>query len=155
MKKLISLCLLAITILFSACMKDGVMPSGNISLFGYGGYNPPSYPHYQFFGPALSFIQLPLNHYFIYKDAATGSMDSVVVTESVLGSKFEPATTTTPGYGYDTYTLTLTTLSGGSHQTWYTGNAVANSNSDFSLATGPSTPPGFLVSLYVFGVIAA
>ncbi|HZH65368.1 MAG TPA: hypothetical protein VEY10_10795, partial [Flavisolibacter sp.] len=35
----------------------------------------------------LKYIQLRLNQYFIYKDSASGRLDSVVVTESFLSTE--------------------------------------------------------------------
>src|SRR4051812_31649464 len=59
----------------------------------------------------MSYINLPINSYFIYKDPATGNQDSVVVYESVLSTHFSPARPSSylsPGssaYNYESYYL--------------------------------------------------
>jgi hypothetical protein len=76
----------------------------------------------------LSYVQIPLNRYFIYKDSATGTLDSVVVTQSTLEKQYQPASTISgglfvtslPAYYYQTFSLLLTRY-GTTHGDWFYG----------------------------------
>jgi len=48
-------------------------------------------PYIQFSDTALAYVQLPLHKYFIYKDSATGTLDSVVVTKSDIEKSYGPS----------------------------------------------------------------
>jgi hypothetical protein len=89
----------------------------------------------------LAWLQIPLNKYFIYKDSATGVLDSVVVTKSNLERRLNPKHVSlglfdpnVPEYYYENFTLTLTSYM--FTQTWFSGEA--SSNIFFSGFTGPS-----------------
>ncbi len=94
----------------------------------------PTYPdcHVKLNPTALEFINLPLNRYYIYKDSANGTIDSVRVTKSILekryhyphkgtNSYFDPGR---PSYYSEKYSLSISTAS---NQLWFTGLA----DSDF------------------------
>lgn len=89
--------------------------------------------------PALDYIQLPVNRYFIYKDSATGFIDSVRVTQSVIETNFQQATSGYPGspatYS-DVYKLTLTKFTPPStNQPWFEGTARGAGFLGFTSAT--------------------
>ncbi len=100
---------------------------------------------------ALEFVQLPLNRYFIYKDSATGSTDSVRVTKSVIEKMTQPIVYSTPGclcYGspahyYETYTLTLTKITGMTNQTWFQGNSSSDIDPYYFLDSSVEINPSF------------
>ena len=76
----------------------------------------------------LSYVQIPLKRYFIYKDSATGTPDSVVVTLSSLDKQFQPASggvlgATLPAYYYQTFSLLLTSY-GTTHRDWFYGETI-------------------------------
>jgi hypothetical protein len=106
-----------------------------------------------FYTPALEIIELPANRYFIYKDQATGSLDSVVVTQSMLETKFQAQTQNTLAYSYSTYTLSMNKISGSAIQSWYTGFATCDFpgsstiisviDSTFNLSNGSTDLPAF------------
>jgi len=80
---------------------------------------------------ALSYVQLPLKRYFIYKDSASGSLDSVIVTTSDLYTYVHPGHISTglfdfayDAYNVQAYKLQLTRFSG--QATWFYGAADAN-----------------------------
>lgn len=89
---------------------------------------PPAY--LQFSAEALAYVQLPLNKYFIYKDSATATLDSVVVTKSSVEKIMAPAHQSTnlfdpnvPAFYYQLFTLQLTKYTGASQQDWFYGMA--------------------------------
>lgn len=89
--------------------------------------NPPK--SYTFNKEGLEYIQIPVNKYFVYKDSATGLLDSVVVTESklidtllqggCLGCISGP-------YREERFTLVFTKMNGASPSVWYNGRAIAS-----------------------------
>jgi hypothetical protein len=87
----------------------------------------------QFSADALAYVRLPLNKYFIYKDSASGLIDSVIVTESDVEKVFQPeytvqvfnGTFNLPAYYYQDFSLLLTGYSGTSQKEWF--YAVAQS----------------------------
>ncbi len=88
-----------------------------------------------FSADALAYVQLPLNKYFIYKDSASGTLDSVVVTQSVLETKFHPEESGNDlyiwhvaAYYYQQFTLLLTTYNDSSPQDWFYGVAHSGPN---------------------------
>lgn len=85
---------------------------------------------YQFKPEFLSYVQLPLNSYFIYKDSATSVIDSVVVKESILERLYMPEqrdnlVSKTPAYNYQNFRLALKKYSGSSATDWFEGFASA------------------------------
>jgi hypothetical protein len=71
----------------------------------------------------LQYIQLDIGKYFIYKDSASGVLDSVVVTKSLLENKFTPAVTGGPfatyaAYNSEIFSLTLTKMDVNSETVW-------------------------------------
>ncbi|HMU10262.1 MAG TPA: hypothetical protein PKC54_09670 [Ferruginibacter sp.] len=150
MKKNIFYLLAAIVLIFTSCAKIEVDGGGlDLSDFDWGGVR--IYSN-SFDTTAISFIQLPAYRYFIYKDSATGSLDSVVVTESYLSAPFVQATSNTPGYFYQTYSLTLTNFTATGIHTWYKGfvgcdsdykNMLSFIDSDFSFSDVSTLLPSF------------
>jgi hypothetical protein len=122
MKKFIFSCLAALSLLSLSCKK---IDPGGINLSGTVNPNTITIRFYQ---AALDYIQLPANRYFIYKDSATGSTDSVRVTQSVIETSFQAATSGFPGspatYS-DVFKLTLTKFQAQTptNQTWLQGIA--------------------------------
>jgi hypothetical protein len=86
----------------------------------------------QFYPEALAYVQLPINGYFIYKDSASGELDSVVVTQSDLKKEYQPEVTgqdlfgslINPAYYYQSFTLLLTSYSQPSPKDWFFGVAI-------------------------------
>lgn len=161
MKKIILYLISATAFLFISCAKVEVT-SGS----GGGGFSwsVPFNPNTNSFdSAAMHFIELPPYRYFIYKDSATGSIDSVGVTESNLNMVLKPAVTgnpSTPGYYYYTYTLTLTRFTSTGNQTWYKGYASCDSDykntprfidSDFNLSVEATRLPSFWYSFTSLG----
>ena len=135
MKKNIFYSLMAAAFLLSSCGKEDL--SLDLSNFNWGGgpYNI-KFNGSSFDSTALTYIQIPLNRYFIYKDLTTGNTDSVVVTESTDSSGFQQASPGYPiGYFYTKHKLTINKISGSFSETWYSGSAT----SDFPANNG-STP---------------
>ena len=86
----------------------------------------------RFSAESLLWAQLPLNKYFIYKDSASGTLDSVAVTESKVANFFAPAAKDTMGGYWDmpamnteSLTLLLSKFNGTSQEDWFYGKAVA------------------------------
>lgn len=123
MKRFILSCLAALSLLSLSCKKIDV--SGGLNLSGNVNPNTVTIRFYQ---GVLDYIQLPANRYFIYKDSATGSTDSVRVTQSVIETSFQAATSGFPGspatYS-DVFKLTLTKFQAQTptNQTWFQGIA--------------------------------
>ncbi len=86
----------------------------------------------QFSAEALAYVQLPLNKYFIYKDSASGALDSVVVTQSNLKKQFAaPYVASTfrnavPGFYYQEFSLLITKYNGTSEEDWFYGFATSS-----------------------------
>lgn len=91
---------------------------------------PPDEPVTVKFSPeALEYVKLSPGKYLIYKDSASGVLDSVVVTQSLLEARIAPATVGTgyigldcPEYNYEFFTLALTQVNGNSIP-WFIGRA--------------------------------
>lgn len=122
MKKFSFSCLVALSLLALSCKKidvGGFDLSGNVN---------PNTVTIHFYQPALDYIQLPVNRYFIYKDSATISLDSVRVTQSIIETNFQAATSGFPGspatYS-DVFKLTLTKFQAQTptNQAWFQGTA--------------------------------
>jgi hypothetical protein len=95
----------------------------------------PEISHLYFGEHALDYIQVNSNKYFIYKDSATGDLDSVLVTESSLDTNYVSAVPAGPGwslgssaYYFQSYTLKLTGYNSTRHiiADWFYGNASSN-----------------------------
>jgi len=126
MKNFIFSCLIALSLLSLSCKKidiGGSFTSGSIN---------PNTVTIHFYQPVLDYIQLPANRYFIYKDSATGSSDSVRVTQSAIETSFTAATSGFPGSpatNIDVFKLTLTKFQAQTptNQTWFQGIARPSS----------------------------
>ena len=70
MKKKMLFAITIIITLFISCKKDHTSSQNDAKIIA------------TFSPEALTYIKLPLNSYYIYKDSATGILDSVVVTTS-------------------------------------------------------------------------
>ena len=133
MKQIIALIVVTTIVAFciSSCKKDHTDTPAPFEL--------------QFSAEALAYVQLPLNKYFIYKDSATGTLDSVVVTESNIVKQFIPEHKSAglldpdrSAFYYQTFTLKLTKYIGGIPQDWFDGNAT---NLTFTVtSSNPATP---------------
>jgi hypothetical protein len=70
----------------------------------------------------LQYVQLDVGKYFIYKDSASGKLDSVVVTKSLLENVFIPAVTsggfTYSAYNSEIFSLTLTKTDANGETIW-------------------------------------
>ncbi len=123
MKKNIFYYLAVLFFLSLSCKKSGYSGGSILS----GNLNPNTV-NIHFYQAALDYIQLPVNRYFIYKDSATGSLDSVKVTQSVIETNFQPATSGYPGspaiYS-EVFRLTLTKFQAlpPTSQIWFNGIA--------------------------------
>ncbi|MEO7960856.1 MAG: hypothetical protein ABIR19_04865 [Ginsengibacter sp.] len=80
----------------------------------------------------LAYVQLPVNHYYIFKDSASGMLDSVVVSQSTLEQKFSPESVDriagtnvkTPAHYYQNFKLQLSSISGNTQKAWFYGAAT-------------------------------
>ena len=153
MKKIIFYCLTASVLLLASCKKTGLSDVSTLS-----GYVNPNTVIVHFNQEVLDYIQLPVNRYFIYKDSATGSIDSVKVTQSVIETEFSPATSGYPGSPAlytDVYKLTLTKFQTlpPTNQPWFQGTARCASfaglvsaifiDSNINFLSGQSNLPAF------------
>jgi hypothetical protein len=98
----------------------------------------------------MQYVKLPLNAYYIYKDSATGMLDSVVVTESLLEKKFSAAHTSIftingrsspinfPDFYYDEFQLVLTKYAGTTTEKWLSMQGK-NTDEVFSLYHTPDS----------------
>lgn len=118
MKKTIFYCITITVFILVACKKD--KPDV---------INTPA-PTIKLNTAALDFVQLPVGRYFIYKDSATGFIDSVRVTQSIFETFLHKGRTGTncgwlcfdPGeaaFNFEKYSLTL----GSTSQEWFKGIA--------------------------------
>ena len=135
MKKIIFYCLTASVLLLASCKKTGLSDVSTLS-----GYVNPNTVIVHFNQEVLDYIQLPVNRYFIYKDSATGSIDSVKVTQSVIETNFYQATSGFPGspaFYTDVYKLTLTKFQAlpPTSQPWFQGTARCAGFAGFVSAT--------------------
>ena len=121
--------IVACTLLFISCKKTVDEPAKKIQI--------------NFSKEALAYVQMPVNKYYIYKDSASGKIDSVVVTKSTLETNLMPSQTYNilglvgqrPAYHYQTFTLLLTKVTGSISTEWFYGNADAG----YSAYIGAST----------------
>ena len=110
MKKLIFYCLAASVLLLASCEKPDLSSDFNMSWsdLNWGGGVNINMSGSSFDSSALSYIKLPVNRYFIYKDLSSGSTDSVTVTQSTLNIGVQPASQGYPiGYVYNKFELTV------------------------------------------------
>ena len=130
MKKEILFAIITV-LLIASCKKDNT--------------NTPAPFELQFSAEALAYVQLPFNKYFIYKDSATGTLDSVVVTQSIIVKQFIPEHKSAglfdpdrPAFYYQIFSLKLTKYNGATQQDWFYGSAT---NLTFGVtSSNPATP---------------
>jgi hypothetical protein len=150
MKNISFYLIVSTSLLLASCAKVEVNTSG----WGGGGFNwgGITINGNTFDSTAMLYIKIPLYRYFIYKDSATSSTDSVCVTESNLVFNFRPATANTPAVFYETYSLILTNFTTNGNQTWFKGYASCDSNykngtsfidSNFIFSNEPGILPSF------------
>lgn len=148
MKKNIFYLITGITFLFISCKKND-----------FKGLNFPVFSGItlnviNFDTNALSFIILPANRYFIYKDSSNGITDSVVVKQTNVESVLQQSVQNppTPVFFYSKYTLILEKISGATNQIWYKGIARCDSqytaapvsiDSNFVLSNEQTNLPAF------------
>ncbi len=80
----------------------------------------------------LAYMKLTQGKYMIYKDSASGDLDSVVVTNSSIKELYSPSFTynvlgfpaTFPAYYYESFTLILTKYSGMMQSEWFNGSTT-------------------------------
>lgn len=157
MKKSSTYLIAAMAFLFSSCTKEDleIDLSGLGGSGGGGGWGIPSFNGIIFDTNGIRHIKIPQGRYFIYKDPGNASTDSVLVTESNTVSVLKPAVMgnpVIPGFIYDTYVLTLTSIRTTGTQTWYSGIAFCDSqyrnvpifiDSTFNLSNGQTNLPAF------------
>lgn len=157
MKKLTFYPLVLMALLFSACEKADF----DISGYNFGGSGPLNVGSVNFHSDALAIVQLPANRSFIYKDSATGTLDSVIVGMSSINSTLHYATSTTPGWFYDTYSLILEKITPSGYTSWFRGTATCDAqalttgayiDSTFSLSNEETGLPGFWYPLNSTGL---
>jgi hypothetical protein len=111
----------------------------------------PEIIHMYFGEHALDYIQINSNKYFIYKDSATGDLDSVIVIKSSLDTIYVSAVPVQgwsggeSAYYYQSYTLQLREYDPVGHinTDWFYGNASSNNafafcNCAFAIPTDSS-----------------
>lgn len=98
--------------------------------------------YYPFPAEGLSYIQLPVNHYYIYQDSATAVEDSVVVVNSSLEKIYVPAVTggflcseCHDAYYVQVYTLEMKVENILPTGDWFSGSATSGGSGIFSLDT--------------------
>jgi len=118
MKKNI-LYVVAVAMLFFSCKKSA---------------DSPALETFNFSKESLTYVQIPLNKYFIYKDSVSSNTDSVIVTQSALVTQLMPAHQSggffdpiQPAYNYQTFTLLLSKINGNTSTDWFYG--IANTDS--------------------------
>ena len=126
MKPLIKLLTVSVVIFqLASCKKDKNETAAPINI--------------KFSQEAFEYVQLQLNRSFIYKDSASGRIDSVVVTESALRDIFVPRydcknagafsfCTPNPDYTYQRFTLKLinfNSFNNPSNQIWFADSAIS------------------------------
>lgn len=139
MKKFSFFALITALVSFTSCGKEDLSP-GSINYTGF------SIPNFYFYSGTLEYVHLPVNRHFIYKDAATGSTDSVIVSQSIVTKEI---TSVAPLYTYEKYALTL---SGTMNPTWFNGIANCHSFPGYSLAD--NVDPNFSLSNEQYGLPA-
>ena len=148
MKKFIFNSTIVLSLLITSCKKVEV--SGFSGSWNWGGFGELRFNVNNFDSTALTYIKMPANRYFIYKDGSTGALDSVYVTNSSVGGAYAPISST-PLFTYQTFTLTLMYASVNGTQPWLTGFANCDSvyrsplfiDSDFALTNTQTNLPCF------------
>ena len=116
MKKKILFAITNIMTLFISCKKDHTGSQNDAKIIA------------TFSTEALTYVKLPLNSYYIYKDSATGILDSVVVTTSnsklvdvpkYVGGNCIIGPCTFPAYTSQEFNLRLTKFTTSSQQDWF------------------------------------
>lgn len=114
MKKIILYPLAALVLLFTACEKPDIQSNFDLSWddfdFSFGpGPGPDNTKSNRFDSAAFSYINIPNGSYFIYKDSASGTADSLVSYRG-YDAKYVPPVSgdpSKPGYFYQIYDLKL------------------------------------------------
>ena len=112
MKNIIFYPIAALALLFTACTKPDIKSDFNISWDDFNfGFDPGSINiiSNQFDSTAISYINIPNRSYFIYKDSASGTADSVVSYAAVSYVYVPPVAgnPSKPGYYYYVYDFEL------------------------------------------------
>jgi hypothetical protein len=148
MKKFILNSTIVLALLITSCAKVEV--SGFSGSWDWGGLGDIKLNVNNFYSIALTYIKIPSNRYFIYKDESTGAFDSVYVTNSSVGLPNAPISSS-PLFAYQTFTLTLMYAPVSGTQPWLTGFANCDSvyrsplfiDSDFALTNTQTNLPCF------------
>src|SRR5215210_2459829 len=130
-------------ILFSNCKKESNSPS-----FADGSYT------ISFNPKALDYVKLTEGKYLIYKDSATTSLDSVIVTASKLTTLDFPKQVlnniTYQAHTLEQFSLVLTKYSGSAPTEWFYGYAravaifaITDNNADMYLTEQPANSAAF------------
>ena len=157
MKKFALKSLAVLTLFLTSCTKENFTLdlSGGWSGGGWGMPGGGVVAGNFFDNTALEFIHIPWNRYYVYKDSATGFIDSVAITQNYTISVFHdsvPGNPPVPKYTHETYKLTLQRLTGFPAAIWFNGFASCDTNykntirfidSDFELIDGQSNLPAF------------
>jgi hypothetical protein len=117
--KPINMLILASLIILSSCKKDPVKEESST----------PVTDSTKFSRDALAYVQLTPGKYFIYKDSATSSQDSVVVTMSLLNTVYFQASSDAffryNAHTQEKFNLVLTKFTDSVQVEWFNGNADA------------------------------
>ena len=109
----------------------------------------PKTDQFSFSRHALEYVQLPLGKYLIYKDSASGQLDSVVVTTSNLENLYVPSYGGSPSalwldfysaYYHDVFHLILSKYIGNQSSNWFIGNGDAHYDHGGNLFASYGTP---------------
>jgi hypothetical protein len=116
-------------LLFVACKKNSSSPADETITL-------------KFKPEGLEFIQLTISKYFIYKDSASGNLDSVTVVKSLLENQYTPAHHSEgvfdpdiPAFNIQVFTLILEDQF---YQEWFRGNATATGASSIIASSDSS-----------------
>lgn len=131
MKNVISCCMIAITFSLTSCIKEDLIESGWDELLRAFPSITPNINHNRFDSTALLYINLPNGRYYIYKDSASGTIDSVI-TYSKMNWIYKSSVAGNPSiplYYYDTFDLTLANYwSYNPNLIFFKGHASCDSN---------------------------
>lgn len=109
MKNVISCCMIAITFSLTSCIKEDLIESGWDEFLRAISSITPKINQNRFDSTALLYFNLPYGRYYIYKDSASGTTDSVI-TYSKMNFIYKPSVAGNPSippFFYDTFELTL------------------------------------------------
>ena len=108
MKKYISYFAAVSVLILTSCEKPNLSSDLGWSDLNWGGGININMSSSSFDSSALSYIKLPANRYFIYKDLSSGSIDSVIVTQSTVNIDVKPVSQGYPiGYISNKFELTV------------------------------------------------